>query len=179
MKINILEHPKPKSFFEDNIIASKKHCSSKLLFPMCLESIGLGIFSIILFTVAVRGYLNGVIDSAVGGSLMGCVALSLCYIVVSVNKQKIKKSSIREITSLSDADPERCLQIEKWLGNADIDCFINKVVTLESRKLKNLEVDAMEQFFNASQQNKYAAEQKVKIDAACKKIYFEPIIRTV
>ena len=172
MEINILEHPKPKSFFEEKI----EKLSKIPFFVWSGEAISSAIFSAMCFAMAVFLYSTTHMAETILFSVLGFIVTIWFLIIILQNRKVLWQTFEKKINSLSEADPERCIQIEKWLENQDIKSFIHKVVTLEYRKLTACEVDAMEAFYATSLVKEAAAERQEEIDAACKKVYFDPLL---
>lgn len=186
MKINIQEQPKPKSFFESEIVKRKTDISR---IPRFYWSTNNGILSATLLIVFVIAYLTYPYTQFVS-IFITFIGFLLCLVFLKdlyINGKNIKLSFEMEINSLSESVPESCLKIEEYLSNELIKSFVNQVVTLESRKLRNCEVDAMKVLFEQNLLDKYAAgrqsridkkaaENQVKIDAACERVYIEPLV---
>ena len=176
MEINILEHPKSKSCFEEEIAIKKLELSKMPFIALSGETIVFGITSAFIFALsafllfevyAFAGFMSG---------LLGSLFLFISIETGRKNRIGINRFIGTQIQFLSETAPGDCLKIEQWLVNEDIKSFINKVVTLESRKLRNCEADAMKSFFEQSLVDKYDFEQQGKIDAACERIYIKPIL---
>lgn len=176
MEIHIKEQPKPKDFFEKNIANITREHGKIPWFVWGFVAIVLGVLSAALIGVTVLSFLAKDVDSIIGNGLTSIIFVSVFFMHGITNKERLDISFNAEIKSLSEAAPEICLKIEKWLENEDIKSFIHKVVTLESRKLRNCEVDSMKVFFEQSLADKENSERQGKIDAACEKIYIAPLV---
>lgn len=179
MKINIQEKPKSKSFFEAVIANTTRDFSKKSFFVWSIGSILCAVISVLCISLAIIYHFADNEPVSIVGGFVGLAYLVFCFAHGLTKKGEMKVCFNLEIESLSEADPERCLDIEKWLENEEIQTFINKVVMLESRKLRNCEVESMEIFFETSQKNRTAAERQGKIDAACSKVYISPLVNPV
>lgn len=176
MKINILEHPKSKSFFEEEIVNATERFSARPYFMWTFGAAFYGALSIAFIGVALFSYFDPDRGTSLASSIIGLIFLIFCIAYLFVQKMEMRDSFAKYIEHISEAPPERCIQIERWLKNEEIRTFINKVVTLESRKLRNCEIYPMEDFFYKSLAKKAVSERQGKIDSACEKIYISPLV---
>ena len=118
------------------------------------------------------------IFTAFGSLVVVIVVVGLSYIFyyarLSLIDEDIESLKGKQ-KSIQGSPKEACLEIREWLSDATIADF-HKFVLAKSRQFTVSEVEAMRNYWESREERQKETQLQNDIEAACKEVYFTPLI---